>query len=92
MDKILLEKMRREFRILIDRCSCSRASLIITPEEAKLMSEIGISVSSHVPNCTPEKCFPNLYKFLYPNGGFNQKSDLAKRKRKVYFKLIKERK
>jgi len=73
------EKMRREFAILIDRCGCSRASLLITEEKAKKWTKEGLGkFKSHIPHCTPKKCFPTLYKLLYPNGGFNKISGMVR--------------
>jgi len=90
VDEKLKLKMRKEFRILIDRCGCSKACIMITPKEAEELKKEGISVSVQIPDCKPSKCFPSLYKFLYPKGGFAGKSDSAKRKRKEYFRRLEE--
>ena len=64
------KRMKWEFEFLIDRCNCSQKSLEITPEEAEAMNkEFGYKGTAHEikpvkPSCTPEMCFPNLYKLL----------------------------
>lgn len=69
-------KLQREFKMLIERCGCSRASLEITPEEAKKMNDEKLGGYTKIepvePHCTPKKCFPTLYALLYPYGGFSQ--------------------
>jgi len=75
-----LEKARREFKSLIDRCGCSRASLHITKEEVNKINIYGIKPVE--PHCTPKRCFPILYNLLYPKGGFNHVSYLVQNFRK----------
>jgi len=77
-----LQKARREFAMLIDRCACSRAAIRITEEEAKDLSKEGIKTPPTEPSCTPKRCYPELYNLLYPKGGFRQKSYLLRRKGK----------
>jgi len=60
---------RWEFCFLIRNCSCSRACLSIEEWEVEDAKEMGIDLVKTEPTCTPEKCFPNLYKQLYPHGG-----------------------
>jgi len=71
--KMNSEKARREFSIMIDRCGCSRAGIYITEEEIK---ESGLPMEVQAPRCTPHLCFPELMNLLYPNGGFNKKSNM----------------
>lgn len=61
---------RWEFRFLIRRCRCSRACLEITEEDVKEAKTMGIKMERKEPSCSPKTCFPNLYKMLYPKGGF----------------------
>jgi len=68
------DRARIEFRILIERCGCSRAAVKITEEESK-----GLGIKPVNPSCTPKKCFPELYVLLYPKGGFNRVSHLIRR-------------
>ena len=83
-----LRKARLEFCMLVDRCGCSRASLRITPEEAKKMNRIftengkypQYTVEPVEPSCTPEKCYPELYKLLFPKGDCPAKSHLLAKK------------
>ena len=72
-----LQKARLEFKILIDRCACSRAYCEVTKEEAEAWS-----VEPCIPSCTPKKCFPELYSLLYPKGGLHQVSHLVQQYRK----------
>ena len=73
-----LLKMRREFQLLVNRCGCSRAGISITKEDAEMMKERGMGdIKEHVPHCTPKECFPTLYTFLYPRGGFYTVSHLV---------------
>jgi hypothetical protein len=83
-----IKLMRKEFVIILDRCGCSRASLSITPKEAREWMGEGLVNydATHVPHCTPSRCFPNLYKFLYPKGGFHGESYMAKQERKLHKK------
>ena len=88
MDEETLKKLRREFAFLVNRCGCSRASLHITKEEAKEMTKEFYEGGKHgkveacTPHCTPKKCFPNIYKLLYPKGGFHVVSYLIENFRK----------
>lgn len=66
-------KLRFEFRFLIDRCECSRAGTFLAPKEAQ---KFGVKPSP--PSCTPSKCFPTLYKILYPKGGLSIISNSCK--------------
>jgi hypothetical protein len=78
-------KMRKEFAIMLDRCGCSRASLSFTAREAiHATLETGTKIEKIVPSCTPSRCFPTLYHFLYPNGGFTGVSDMCKRSLKKH--------
>lgn len=80
-----LKQARREFRILVDRCGCSKAGISITPTEAGQMSErFETKIEPHIPDCTPTKCFPYLTKLLYPKGGCCLKSNMSKAKKKKY--------
>ena len=83
MNEETLRKIRKEFEILINRCGCSRASLHITKEEAKEMTEtFETEVRPCIPHCTPKKCFPTLYNLLYPKGGFHVVSYMVENFRK----------
>lgn len=74
-----IQKARREFRIMIDRCGCSRASIRLTQEEIdKVNTDGSIRVEPVEPSCTPSRCFPELYQILYPKGGFSGKSNALK--------------
>lgn len=76
-------EMWKEFCMMIDRCECSRASLRITPEEAKEMQKRCLySFKPIEPSCTPERCFPNLYKLLHPKGAKNPQSHLLRKVKK----------
>ena len=77
-----LQKARREFEILIGRCSCSRAYCEVTKEEAEAWS-----VEPCTPSCAPKSCFPELYLLLYPKNGFRQVSYLVQQYRKRKRKL-----
>lgn len=89
MNKKQLRSMRIEFKYLINACGCSRASLLITLEEAKKMTEEftengkypQYKINPVTPTCTPAKCFPTLYKLLYPKGGLNKVSHLINRRK-----------
>lgn len=76
-------EMWKEFCMMIDRCECSRASLRITPEEAKEMQKRNLySFKPIEPSCTPERCFPNLYLLLHPKGTKNPQSHLLRKVKK----------
>jgi hypothetical protein len=89
------KEMVREFEMLIDRCGCSRASITITPEEAKRMTEEFTEKGKYPQykidpvkaSCTPERCFPELVKFLYPNNTCKVKSHLIKNRKKAKYCL-----
>jgi len=44
-----------------------------------LIDRCNCSQASLEGECFPSKCFPTLYSFLYPKGGFNGVSDAARR-------------
>jgi hypothetical protein len=78
-----LKAMRWEFKFLIDRCACSRASMTLTPEEAKQWEKEGLGKFKPIKaSCTPTKCFSTISKLLYPNGGLNKVSYLIKNNKK----------
>jgi hypothetical protein len=74
-------KMRKEFSILIDRCGCSRASLRISQKEIDEAPEVFKGTKPTEPHCTPKRCFPTLYSFLYPKGGFSKVSYMVTRRK-----------
>jgi len=93
----VLEKQRWEFRCLIDRCGCSKAHLSFTKKEADEYNEMNgtkpgyaLYLKPHGPLCTPHKCFPNLMKLLYPNGGFNKKSNMYHNETVWYERRVKK--
>lgn len=75
-------QMRKEFEMLIERCGCSRANLRIDKEEIKENPKIFKGIKPVEPSCTPKKCFPTLYNFLYPKGGFSKVSYMVQNERK----------
>lgn len=79
------QKMRMwtEFKIMIDRCGCSRASLRLTQKEIdKVNTDGSINIKPVEPSCTPEKCFPTLYNYLHPKGAKKPQSYMVKKVRK----------
>lgn len=77
------QEMWKEFCMMIDRCECSRANLRLTQEEIdKINTDGSISVKPVEPSCTPERCFPNLYKLLHPKGAKNPQSHLLRKVKK----------
>lgn len=61
-------------------------------EFAIILDRCGCSRASGRGQCTPSRCFPTIYKLLYPKGGFNGKSDMARRRRKKLDELPPEKK
>lgn len=67
--------MWKEFCMLVDRCGCSRASLRLTQDEIDRINTDGsINITPVEPSCTPERCFPTLYKYLHPKGAHKPQS------------------
>lgn len=80
--KFDIQKARKEFSMLIERCGCSRAGLTITEKDVEEAKKAGIDLQVKEPSCTPKRCYPALYKLLYPKGGFYVVSQLIKKKKK----------
>jgi DNA-directed RNA polymerase subunit RPC12/RpoP len=85
-DMMKKKLMWKEFCLLIQYCGCSRASLRVSEEEAKDWTKRGLGHFDAVePRCTPEKCFPNLYKHLRPKGARKPQSYMMKKRRNPNF-------
>jgi len=61
-------------------------------EFAMMIDRCGCSRASVRGKCTPSKCFPTLYNSLYPKGGFNGKSNMARMRKKELDKLSPDKK